>query len=331
MMTVHRSQLAIRLAVAASLTLGGCSSGANSPSTLPQTPSTLARMSSTAVSGFAHPAVRPLPGATTSVIYIADAYSNAVYIYPPTGFRPSPIGSITQGVSGPIAIAVDKKGTLYVANSTADTVTVYPAGQTSPSLTLHQDITAPGAVAVDGARNVWVSNQFGSQGSVVEFAPGKTKPKKIITDVGQNPLGIAVDSQDNLYLGTNNGTIAYVAVYPPGASHPSTIFGGNDLIQPQAITVGPTGDVYVGDLQQSEVFIYSSGSYNLLQKFFVPQGNIGGLAIARNKRLYIADSENQDNVTEVTQYGFGKIITDSYRPPQSAFGVAADPIVRPGP
>ncbi|HEX3671559.1 MAG TPA: NHL repeat-containing protein, partial [Candidatus Cybelea sp.] len=218
---------------------------------------------------------RPVPHGGHNYVYVADAFADTVWIFPAGGLNPNPVGEITQGIKGPQGIAVDATGNLYVSNSSAapPSVTIYPPGSTSPSLTLTQGLTVPAAVAVDSKGNVWVSNEMGSfQGSVVEFPAGKTSPSTIIG--GLNPYGVAVDSQDNLYVENYNTSAAFVSVYPPGATKPSKEFGASDLIEPLGIAVGPTGDVYVCDFQYNNVYIYRAKSHKLLKTVTVEAGSL---------------------------------------------------------
>jgi hypothetical protein len=60
------------------------------------------------------------------------------------------IGTITQGLGQVEGLTIDGQGTLYVANVNTATVTIYPAGSVTPSLTLSQGLSRPYMAAVDG-------------------------------------------------------------------------------------------------------------------------------------------------------------------------------------
>ena len=120
---------------------------------------------------------RPLTRAGNDYVYVADTYANTVWIFPAGGANPSPVTSITSGLSGPQGMAIDSAGNLYVANGSGADVAIFPPGSSTPSRTLTQDLVVPDAVAVDKKGNVWVSNELGNYtGSVVEFPAGKSTP-----------------------------------------------------------------------------------------------------------------------------------------------------------
>ena len=75
-------------------------------------------------------------------IYVALTSGNAESIYAGLEGR-KPVGQITDGVQGPLALVTDASGTLYVANSNA-TITAYARGATSPRTTYTQGRFARG-------------------------------------------------------------------------------------------------------------------------------------------------------------------------------------------
>jgi hypothetical protein len=91
----------------------------------------------------------------------------SVAVYTRGATKPSEV--YTSGLTGPIDVAVDRYGTLYVANLT------------NPS----------GGGCGQGS---------GPGGSVVEYAKGSTTPTRTITDFLGCPNAVAVDSNANLYL-----------------------------------------------------------------------------------------------------------------------------------
>ena len=107
----------------------------------------------------------PRPG--MSYLYMADEYDSQIDIFPSTGRNQPQVGTITAGVDLPYGIWFDR-GTqsLYVANQSNNTVTVYPYGASQPSLTYSQDLNRPLFPMVDRSGDLFVSNA--NNGTVVE-------------------------------------------------------------------------------------------------------------------------------------------------------------------
>src|ERR1700722_13059127 len=80
-------------------------------------------------------------------IYVSGTNTNNVLIYDLAKFGTPQIGEITTGINGPRGLFLDPAGTLYVANIGSGTVTIYPAGATTPSLTLSQGLIQPASAA----------------------------------------------------------------------------------------------------------------------------------------------------------------------------------------
>lgn len=166
---VYRAPVSI-VALAVTAAFAGCSGSGSAPS-------------ATAVDAFALGApawVHPAPPAhvmrhgwlspaarTKPLIYVSDFSANTIEIYGQNATNPSPVGTITDGIDGPLGNFVDVKGTLYVANANNNTVTEYPAGSTSPSVTLSSGINHPISIAVDLSGDVAVG-EFSSN-EILEF------------------------------------------------------------------------------------------------------------------------------------------------------------------
>jgi hypothetical protein len=112
---------------------------------------------------------------------------------------------------------------LYVANSGANTVTVYPPGATSPSATYTNGIGTPYDVTVGKDGTLYVANAFATvsgAGTVTEYPSGSTYPSLTITNVGQNAVAVALDASNNLYVAWYSFYTGGVEVdkYAPGTT-----------------------------------------------------------------------------------------------------------------
>lgn len=144
-------------------------------------------------------------------LYVTGNQSDEVGIYDLKRPGFPKIGAIKQGVSSPADVAVDAYGTVYVANEIGS-VTVYPAGTVTPSLTITQGLDSPQGVAADASGNVYVANR-GSAPSIQVYGPGQTAPFETITsNLIQVPTQLAFDTAGNLFVG-DNATVAYELPY----------------------------------------------------------------------------------------------------------------------
>jgi len=129
-------------------------------------------------------------------LYATDEGSpTSIVVYNPGKTSPGLI--ITNGVNFPTGVTVGADGTVYSANTGNDTVTEYPKGAKSPSLTvslgsgvievppgqtsgtdLNLVISSASALSVDKARKIVIIDQGSSTLDV--FPAGQTTPSKTI-------------------------------------------------------------------------------------------------------------------------------------------------------
>ncbi|MEO6991610.1 MAG: hypothetical protein ABI202_08850 [Candidatus Baltobacteraceae bacterium] len=207
----------------------------------------------------------PQAAGGSGLLYVGDFGASVVTIYPRRGVNPSPIGqitdgissperlfvdangslyasvvnavtvyakgttspslTITNGISGPTGVTVDSAGTVYVSNTGTSTVTEYPAGATSPSVTLAIPGT-PEDLCVDSQGNLYVGGFFGSSGGVLEFAPGSSTGTNLGIVVG-DAGGIEVDRNGNLALDDLFGDA--INLYNPGQTQPYRVISLDGL------------------------------------------------------------------------------------------------------
>ena len=167
----------------------------------------------------------------TAGIYVTTV-GNAVLVFPLTAsgnVAPSrKISGPSTGLSLPIGVGVDSKGSTYVANRTGSRITVYPLGangDVAPTRSLTDTaMKSPQALYIadnDGVFAVTCPNCGGAAGGATgmyHFSNGSNVSDYFIrgTNTGLTvPVGVGVDGTNNIYIGNAFG--GSVNVYAPGA------------------------------------------------------------------------------------------------------------------
>lgn len=197
----------------------------------------------------------PAGAPNRQLIFVADS-SSGVLMYSPKTPNGSPIGSITNGVSAPAGVAVDGAGSLYVTNEGNNTVTVYPLGSSTPSLTISNGIGGPYGIAVDSTGEVFVSNL--NTNDITAYKAGATSPFETINfnNYGQ-AVGVGVDGSDNIWVAcdSSNGVFEIPAGTQNVQNSGITSLGG-----PIGVSFGKKNITYVSNFANSNVTVYNYGS-----------------------------------------------------------------------
>ena len=162
----------------------------------------------------------------------------------------------------PYGVAIDANGYGYVANESGTSVTVL--GPATPSLA---NTIAPGGlygpqgVAIDRSNNLWIANTAGN--SVIKIAV--TGPANGIaysyTAGITGPTAVALDSASNAWVSNfNSNSVAELS--SGGVAAAGSPFTGNGNISlPQAVAVGPAGNIYVASGSGAVVKLSNAGAY----------------------------------------------------------------------
>lgn len=154
-------------------------------------------------------------------------------------------------------MATDKKGDLYVTNLTGLTITVYPRGSTTPSLTLRQS-NSPVDVAVTKNNYVLVGD---ISGGVDVYPPKAAAPSARLTYSNLVQVGgVAVDGHDDVYAAGYTSQSTPIVVEFAHGKPTGTNLNLVGLVTPAGMLVDENGNLAVSDNTLPGVNIYPPGS-----------------------------------------------------------------------
>jgi DNA-binding beta-propeller fold protein YncE len=188
-------------------------------------------------------------------LYVANQSNNEIDIYLEAGRFTTRVGEIAAGIDGPYGLYVDREHALYVANQKNNTVTKYPYGATSPSLTYSAKLSRPLYPLVDRRGDLFVSNA--NNGTVVEYLAGTTTSAyQIIQTAGRGADGMDFDQHGNLYVACRNGAgLGSIEEFSQGSTQGTVL--GMTLNQPQGVIVDTNGNILAvetGPTRRVDVF-----------------------------------------------------------------------------
>jgi sugar lactone lactonase YvrE len=268
------------LGACTALALAGCSGGASTGTGF-STPANAVGQSG-ARRGWISPAAKK-----EKLVYVSDYTSSIVLIYKQGAISGGPIGEIVDGVASPQGIAVDASGTLYVANQGTNTVTEYPAGSTSPSVTLSTGISRPLDLSVDTNGVLYVTE--GSASMILEFKPGSTSPDETFSLTHPS---VATNAKNNdLYVTNNVSSTGHVLRCKPLSSKCKDL--GISVGFAQGIAIDSQANLLVGDVYGQVINIYARNQTTPFRTITVTLEQPSKLAFdTKDATLYMADPAN---------------------------------------
>jgi len=238
-----------------------------------------------------------LTAASGSVI--ATANLAGIGLGPAETNDPGTLSNIGTTFTSPQGITVDSSGNVYIADTGAGIVTMYPPGSTTGT-SLGTGLSKPTSVALDNSGNLYIADS--GNGRVVEVPRisgtlTSSSQSNVVTGLGSD-LGIAVDLNSNLYiadstkdqvlkLGTISGQPNAAAMSQVGTKPTGTSM----FIAPLAVTTDSSGNVFIADATANtvtEITFYGKQVISIGTGYSYPSG----LATDASGSLYVADSGN---------------------------------------
>jgi len=169
--------------------------------------------------------------------------------------------TISDGISTPIGVAIDKDNTLYVSInvSTGGEIQEYAKGSTSPTKTITGMYTSIG-ISLDAGGNLYVADVVCA--CVWELPAGGSSVTNLGLQDLMEPYGSAVDQKTG-YLWVTDGGTDRVQIYKLGSTSPAETITG--YTQPYSVAVQnqgkPLGEAIYGDIGTDDAYVYKPNSY----------------------------------------------------------------------
>ena len=217
--------------------------------------------------------------------------------------------AVTSFRGGPVGLAFDSNGNLYVANHGNNTIHRYSRTGADLGIFVSTGLSLPTGVAFDSQGRLVVCNY--GDGSLNIYSATGTLLSHVVTGM-LNPIALAVDSRDNIFVSTPNiAANSGVFRFAPDGTHGTLFAPGIDL-DPRGLAFDRAGNLYVANQHGNTVQRFSPAGISLgtfahtglrdpFALAFDPQGDLyisnqsGGTI-----RRYSASGEDLGNFATVT-------------------------------
>jgi hypothetical protein len=259
------------------------------------------------------------------ILFAADGPSG-VLMFNPNVANGSPEGSIVDGIDGAAGLAVDSKCTLYVANISNNTVTVYPRGDTSPRYTIANGLSWPYGIAIDSKNDIFISNIYSD--TLTAYHSGENSPYETIPFGSYGVvMGVGVDAKDNVWVVSDYGPPYVVFEIPAGTTQVKNA-GLQDLNLPLGIAFGKNDQMYVSNLESSTVNVYKYGSTTPFRTITDGIEHYGATLNAVTASGLYFQANQRENVVGYKKGASAPFSTLNLTYPAEPLGLASWPLVK---
>lgn len=144
-----------------------------------------------------------------------------------------------SGINAPSAIAIDKGGKVWIANTGTSSVTGITHSGTvlTGANGITTGINSPTSLAVDVNGNVWIANKGSSTVAAVDSTGATLSGSPFAGGGLSGPVSLAFDASSNLWLANGNGTVSEFS--SSGTPTTTTAFQLPGVSAPSAIAIDP--------------------------------------------------------------------------------------------
>ena len=207
----------------------------------------------------------------------------------PTGAPLSPASGFTGGgLSGPVGIAIDAIGNVWVANSSIEGGSGNSVTELNPSGAAVSPDTGftggglndPVAIAIDATGNIWVANSGASSVSELDPSGAPLSPGDgFASNAGGVVSGIAIDAAGNVW-GTDSGSGVVEFNASGSLISPSGGFSFTSGAQLVGIAVDPYGNIWAANNNGTDIAEFNPSGVLLSNAGFSGGGLFNPIAMA---------------------------------------------------
>jgi len=235
--------------------------------------------------------------------------------------------TFATGLSAPKGLAISA-GSLYVANTGANTILKFPASGGSATVFSSAGLNGPYGLAFDSTGDLYAANYTNSTIQRLNGSSGSAVPPFPVTSANMNgPVGLAFDAAGNIYAAslvnntiqkfTSSGT--FISDFVPNT-------GGLSAPEGMAIRAGV---LYVANYITSVITMFDVSNGNNLGNYATAaDGLLNPVGIAFNGagHLYVANAGNQ-NILKFTAAHVGTLFSNIFNQSPDFIAVYCEPVV----
>ncbi|UWZ87011.1 cellulose binding domain-containing protein [Occallatibacter riparius] len=265
---------------------------------------------------------------------IATGYVQGTGVGPQVNFNPGTEISIPVAAgSGPLDVAIDGAGNLFVLENGAQTLveeTASDGGYTET--TIATGLSDPYQVVVDGAGNLYIAD-MGNMRVLKETLTASGYVQSTVDSGFGYPYGVAVDASGNVYIadnvadGASNSLVLKETPSTTGYTRSTVVSGLNN---PSSVAVDASGNLYIADLNDGSGTLFketlSNGAYTQTTIPVAEWTEVESIAVDGLGNVFFVD-QSTGTIIKETQTSDGYVqrtaVSDLARP-WGPWGVAVD-------
>ncbi len=241
------------------------------------------------------------------------------------------IQTLTNGISVPIEVEIDRAGNIWVANIGNNTVQEFSSGGQLLQTVYTGDGSYPGSITIDSQGNLWVANlglsnvlEFSSKGVLLQtLSNGVNYPSSVeldsignvwVTNFGNNTLEefsssgvllqtvgtgnnstpwiLAIDGNNNVFVGGFGSNGSSDSVQEFSSSGAPILTLSDGISDPTSLAVDSSGDIFIANTSINTVEEFSASGALLLTIYTGDGSSPSSVAVDLSGNIWVADQGN---------------------------------------